>query len=110
MFRKGIFLGGKKSRVGTSPPFKKDGTREGVRAMESYSPGFESHNKQVILSGKWDLFTPQISRHLEAMTVQGHGDINKMPSREPGMSSSNAVTPAASCRCHHPMAVLSIRQ
>lgn len=90
--------------------FKKDGTKEGVRATESYSPGFESHDKQVILSGKWDLFIPQISRHLEAMTVQGHGEINKMPSREPGMSSRNADTPAASCRCHQPMAVLSVGQ
>lgn len=59
--------------------FKKDGV-----AVESYCPRFGFYNKRVILSGKWDLFARQISMHLETLTVQGHGNISKIPSIEPG--------------------------
>lgn len=66
--------------------FEKDNAMSGALAVASDSPGFESHDTRVTLSGKWDLFTPQISMHLEATRVQGHGDISKMPSTQPDAS------------------------
>ena len=49
--------------------------------------------------------------HLETRTVQGHGDISKMPSTEPErgtcMCSRNAEAPDGSGRGHHPVVALS---